>query len=257
MNEKKTPENNTSGSNTPENNTTGANLLILIVEDDAEMAQLNARLLKRRGYDVLVAYNAAQARLIVQEHNKTPDLFVLDVGLPDGDGFSLCREFRRGNDAPVLYLTGRTETEDKIKGLGAGGDYYLTKPYDRNEFLAVVKSLLRRAEQARKKVDEASVITKGPLTLKLAESKAYIDGHDAELSSKEFAVLLILVQNEDKEVSYEQLYESVWGMPMHQNTSALRQQISRLKKKLDEENAEDFAIFTEQGRGYTFTVYKT
>lgn len=229
--------------------------LILIVEDDEDMANLNSRLLKRQGYDTVVAYTAAEARIIAGGQSPF-DLVVLDINLPDGNGFDLCREFRQNTDVPVLFLTGKSETKDKIKGLNNGGDYYLTKPYDKNEFLAVVQNLLRRVRQTQKKITETSVITKGPFTLRLVESRAYVNGRDAELSQKEFAVLLMLIQNEDKEVTYEQLYENVWGMAMNNNSSALRQQISRLKKKLDEENTDDFAILNKQGKGYTLSIYR-
>ena len=226
--------------------------LIMIVEDDRDMAQLNARLLTRHGYETIVANSATEARRYLQE--AAPDLFVLDIGLPDCDGISLCTELRLQSDAPVLFLTGRSETDDKVEGLNAGGDYYLTKPYDRYELIAVVSSLLRRVEQTKKKLTETSVISRGPLTLKITESRAYVNGRDAELTSKEFAVLLFLVQNEEKELSGEIIYNTVWGTTMNNDANAVRLTISRLKKKLHEESVDEFAIFTKYGGGYTFTV---
>lgn len=226
--------------------------LILIVEDDQEMARLNARLLTRRGYAVLAAHTAGEARSFVRE--AAPDLFVLDVELPDGDGFSLCEEFRQGTDTPVLFLTGKTETKDKVTGLGIGGDYYLTKPYDRDEFLAVVQSLLSREARTREKITKLSVITRGPLTIKLTEHKAYVDGRDAELTSKEFDLLLYLVQNEDKELSGEQLYEGVWKKPIGVDTGVIRKHISEIRKKLGEGNTDEFAILNQRGARYIFTI---
>ena len=226
--------------------------LILIIEDDADLAQLNARVLKRQKYNVIIAHTVNAAKLVVSANR--PDLIVLDIGLPDGDGLSLCREIRKDTDTPVIFLTGKTETKDIIAGLNTGGDYYLTKPYNKDEFLAVVQRLLYKSEQMRTTIAEASVIRRGTLTLRLDERKAYVNKRDAELSLKEFNVLLILVQNEEKEVTYEQIYENVWGSTMQGDSSALRQQISRIKKKLDEENAVDFAIFNDHGRGYTFTT---
>ena len=227
--------------------------LILIVEDDRDMAQLNARLLKRRGYEAIVAYTVAEA--LAAFRKQSPDLFVLDIGLPDGDGRFLCGELRRKTDAPILFLSGKSEPGDKIGALNIGGDYYLTKPYDSDEFVAVVRSLIRRVEMTHGKITEASVLTQGTLTLKLDERKAYVKGRDAGLTQKEFAVLLVLVQNENREVTNEQLYESVWGSSMNDDANAVRVQISRLKKKLGEENSKDFAIFAEYGRGYTFVTY--
>ena len=226
--------------------------LIMIVEDDENMAQLNARLLKRHGYDVMVAFTAADARAAAAD--RKPDMFVLDIELPDGNGLALCREFREDSDAPVLFLTGRVETSDKVTGFRNGGDYYLTKPYDKNEFIAIVQSLLRRMEQTRKNIDDAFVISKGAITLKISERKAYVDGHDAGLTPKEFAVLLILIQNEDTEVPYETIYERVWGMAMNNDVNALRQQILRLRKKLNEENTDSFSIVNGHRKGYTFTT---
>jgi len=228
--------------------------LILIVEDNETIAELNARLLRRQGYETSVANTAAEALVLFK--NNSFDLLVLDIMLPDGDGHSLCEEFRRKTDAPILFLTGKKEKEDKIKGFNSGGDYYLTKPYDRDEFLAVIGSLLRRVEMTREKITEVSVIVKASLTLKLDERKAYINGNDIQLTQKEFAVLLLLVQNESKELTNEQIYESVWGSKMNNDPHPIRLHISRLKKKLDEENSDDFSIFTEYGKGYTFIAYR-
>ena len=227
------------------------NPLILIVEDDEEMARLNARLLRRLGYNTQTAYNAAKARELFQTEQY--DLIVLDVVLPDGDGNTLCAEFRQISDAPALFLTGRTAIKDRIKGLDKGGDYYLTKPYDREEFIAVVKSLLRRAEQTKKKVDEAFVIDCGSLTLMLTERKALVDDRDAGLTNKEFDILLLLVQNEDKKLSNETIYQSVWGHEMNIDTGIIRKHMSMIKKKLDAENTDSFDIVTGYGGGYTFT----
>lgn len=224
--------------------------LILIVEDDEDMAYLNTSLLKRQGYETLVAHTTAQARMYIYE--KSPDLFVLDIELPDGSGFLLCEEIRKNTDAPVVFLTGKTEVKDKVTGLSIGGDYYLTKPYDRNEFLAVIKSLLRKEEQTKKKIAEVSIIKRESLTLKLHEKKAFINERDAELTLKEFAVLLMLVQNEDKELTSEQLYENVWGTVMNVDTGLIRKTISQIKRKLAIDETDDFMIQTRYGGGYTF-----
>jgi two-component system response regulator ResD len=209
-------------------------------------------MLSRKGYEVLLAFTAAEARERV--HESKPDLFILDVMLPDGDGFSLCVEFRKDSDAPVLFLTGKKDPEDKVTGFERGGDYYLTKPYIREEFLAVVGSLLRRAEQMRKKIAETTELTRGTLTLFIPQGKALVDGRDAELTPKEFAVLLMLVQNEDKELTGETIYERVWGQSANNDKNAIRMHISRLKKKLGEESTDKFSIVAEYGVGYTFTT---
>lgn len=226
--------------------------MVIIVEDDFDMAQLNSRLLKRHGCDTLTAHSAAEARTLAEKCK--PDLFIIDIGLPDGDGLCLCEEFQLATGAQVLFLSGRSETSDKIAGLDAGGDYYLTKPFDKDEFIAVVQNLLRKAKRAQEMAAVLSEINRGSLTLKLIERKAYVNGRDAGLSPKEFAVLQLLVQNEDQEISSEKIYGDVWDAPMNNNSGAVRVHISNLKKKLDEGNAADFSIFSEHGKGYTFST---
>ena len=230
--------------------------LVLLVEDDEDIAFLVERLLKRNGYETLLAFTAAKARELVGCHK--PDLFVLDVELPDGDGFELCKETRRGSDAPVIFLTGRKTPRDKLEGMGIGGDYYITKPFNKDEFLGIAAILLQKAEQSREKlakaVSEAVVISRGNLTLDMPRSKAYLGGRDAELTQKEFAVLLMLVQNEDKELTGEAIYESVWNTPLSRDTGSVRVHISNLKKKLCADNTDSFDIMHEQGKGYKFTT---
>jgi DNA-binding response OmpR family regulator len=226
--------------------------LILVVEDMEYLALLAAQLLNQQGYETLIAYTAGEARALVRNHR--PDLYVLDVELPDGNGFSLCEELRKESDAPVLFLTGKSEIENKITGLGVGGDYYMTKPYDPDEFIAVVNSLARRMKQTQKKLTEATLIERGPITINIHDRTVTVGGQDAELSQKEFAVLLMLVENEDKELPYDTIFEAVWHAPMYNDSSALRQQVSRLKKKLGEENTDDFSIINKSGKGYTFTL---
>ena len=228
------------------------NPLIMMVEDDLDLARLNARFLQRKGYDVIVANTAAEARQLFIKN--VPDLYVLDVELPDGDGFLLCEEFRYGTDAPVLFLTGMSETHHKITGLRSGGDYYLTKPYDNDELAAVVESLLRKEEQMRKKIAEVSVIERGPLTLKTPEGKAYVDDCNIGLTSKEFAILLLLVQNEEKGLSNEMIYKSVWEADMGADTGIIRKHISIIKKKLGVDDIDDFDIVSEYGGIYRFTT---
>lgn len=224
--------------------------MIMLVEDDREVAQLNARQLERHGYETQIAYSAAEARASVGK--RQPDLYLLDIELPDSSGLSLCEEFRKKSDAPVVFLTGRGETADRVAGLGLGGDYYLTKPYDMSELIAVVQSQLRKEGYVREMMTEATVITKGSLTLKIDERKAFVNGVDAELTLKEFGVLLMLVQNEDKELTRETIYMNVWGTTMNKDSNVIRLTISRVKKKLNEKNAADFAIFTKYNGGYVF-----
>ena len=223
---------------------------ILLVEDDKEMATFVVRLLKRQGYNTYAVHSVTKALEFV--NRMTPDLFILDIELPDGDGIALCAELRKKTDAAVLFLTCRTDTRDKIQGLHTGGDYYLTKPYDKDELLAVIDSLLRRIELTKEKIAEVTVIEKGPLVLNIPESGVSINGEAVDLTPKEFAVLLLLVQNESKELSIDEIYKQVWKAEMYIDTGVVRKSISQIKKKLGLDDLDDIAILTRYGGGYTF-----
>jgi DNA-binding response OmpR family regulator len=130
----------------------------------------------------------------------------------------------------------------------------MRKPYEREQLLAAIQSLLRRADMTRQKIAEATVLTRGPLTLQIPQSKAFVNGHDAELTQKEFAVLLLLMQNENKELTGEAIYESVWGTTTGGDTHAIRNHISRLRIKLGADNTDAFTISSGYGKGYCFTI---
>jgi DNA-binding response OmpR family regulator len=168
--------------------------------------------------------------------------------LPDGSGLDFLEELRRNTDIPVLLLSALAEPGDTVKGLRAGGDDYLAKPYDNAELLARIESLLRRTSRPPKP------LAKGRLTLNMISGMAFVDGRDLLLSHKEFAVLLLLAQNEGKTVSTEYLYKEAWGLPMSDNRTLLKH-ISDLRKKLEGETTA-FEIVNVRGEGYCFKQNK-
>lgn len=203
---------------------------ILLVEDDPNILRTNRRILEREGFTVLCASTLQEARAKLAQH--TPDALVLDIRLPDGSGLSFCEEIRPATSAPVLFLTALDEKSEIIEGLVAGGNDYITKPYDVDELLARVKAQLRLAQINRLAAEQSKTIKRGPLTLDTVAMRAYLKGEDMLLSGREFSVLLYLVKNEGKTLSAEQLYEGAWNQPMAGNASALWKCISRLKGKL-------------------------
>lgn len=225
---------------------------ILIVEDEPDILNINARMLKRRGYDVITAENAEKCFDILSEY--TPDLLILDIMLPDGSGYDICEKFRLKSDNPVIFLTGKTQVADKVEGLSRGGDYYLTKPYSFDELIAVAERLLSRHFKTKEKNARLDTVAKGALTLVLSKNKAYVNGKDASLTSKEFALLLILMKNENKIFSPDELYEAVWGVHPANDTRTVRFHIGNLKKKIDTENADGYDIVSVYGKGYSFTT---
>lgn len=226
--------------------------IILVVEDETDVLRINARMLTRRGYTVYTAENCRQAYEKLTE--PTPDLLILDIMLPDGSGYDICERFRSTSDHPVIFLTGKGETCDKVEGLGHGGDYYLTKPYDPDELLAVADRLIKRHLQTKQKHEQLTTIVKGSLTLDIPLSRAAVNGADAGLTVKEFSLLLLLVQSEDKEVSPHELYEKVWGTPSGDDIRTIRFHIKNLRRKIHADDAKDYDIVSVYGKGYMFTT---
>ncbi|GHV09024.1 DNA-binding response regulator [Clostridia bacterium] len=199
--------------------------VILLVEDNPHIMTINRDKLTRAGYRVLEAdtLQAASAILTTQQ----PDLIVLDVMLPDGNGVAWCANLRGDSgEPPVLFLSAKDETPDILDGFEAGGDDYLTKPYDLNILLARIKVLLDKASRVPQRID------KGRLTLDPLSGRAYTDGVDLLLTQKEFALLLLFTQHEGRPLDTEYLYERVWGHSMNENDNAVKYQISRLRGKI-------------------------
>jgi DNA-binding response OmpR family regulator len=224
--------------------------LILIVEDEEEVAKLYVRLLGRRGYQVVVAQSLNSARRLMDENK--PDLFILDVMLPDGDGFEFCKELRKTIDTPILFLTGKSLSNDKVEGLESGGDYYLTKPFDKDEMVAAVQSLLRREEKMRKRLEELQTLTVGALKLEIPNRQVNVNNEDAKLTHTEFSILLILIKNKNNAISSDSIYKEIWGYTSMGNTDALRSHISRIKKKIHTVKTDDYDIIYIRGKGYMF-----
>jgi len=203
---------------------------ILLVEDDPNILRTNRRILKREGFEVLCAESLKKARAVLEEY--TPDVLVLDIKLPDGSGLAFCEEIRFTTLIPVLFLTAMDEKSEIIGGLVAGGNDYITKPYDVEEFVARVSAQLRFARMVRRDTEKAQTFIRGALTLDIVAVRAFLNGEDMLLSTREFSVLLFLLKNEGKTLSAGEIYEGAWKQPMSGNASSLWKCISRLKRKL-------------------------
>ena len=222
---------------------------ILVVEDEKNLNRIITEAMEDEGYSVDSCFNGADA--LDYALTAVYDVVILDIMLPKMDGLELVRRLRRsGNHTPVLFLTARDSVADRVEGLESGGDYYLTKPYSFDELIAVVSRLLTRHTKAEKK---QVTITKGPITLDIAKNRALVNGKDAHLTAKEFALLLVLIENENKIFSPEELYEFVWGAPSADDTRTIRFHIGNLKRKIGTKNAEDYDIVSVYGKGYLFT----
>jgi len=175
---------------------------LLIVDDDAPFLELHSQMLSRQGYEVRTARNAEEARKILT--SSSPDVIVLDIRLPDGNGIELCGEIQSASSSPILFVSGLVEDEDIMAGLDSGGDDYLTKPFEFGVLVSRIEALLRRAARVPETVE------KGPLKLDIAANQAFLNGTDMLLTHKEFSLLLLFMQREGRVMSAEHLYEKVW-----------------------------------------------
>src|SRR3954447_22729593 len=219
---------------------------VLIVEDDNEITDVLRRSLRHEGYDVKTAGDGVEALDVAA--NYVPDLVVLDLGLPRLDGIEVCRQLRADGDVPILILTARTETEDRVSGLDSGADDYLVKPFERQEFLARIRALLRR----RPPRGSASLAV-GDLKLNPDTREVLRGDREIELTNREFELLEYLMRNERLVVSRERLLDEVWGYDPMAATNTIDVFISNLRRKL-ESGGESRVLHTRRGAGYVVKV---
>ena len=218
--------------------------LILLVEDDTKLNYANRRALELQNYTVRTALTLAKAYELLEEIS--PDIILLDVTLPDGNGLDFCTEIRGKTDAHILFLTAHIGQEAVLSWLSCGGDGYITKPFHAKELLMRVHAAMRR----RKMGFSQKTITKGTLMLDLVSDMAFSGGKDLLLSQKEFCILRVLAEHEGKTMQMEHLFEAVWRRPITDADKAtFRTHVSNLRKKLGDEHC-DYTIGSEYSKGY-------
>jgi DNA-binding response OmpR family regulator len=215
---------------------------VLVIEDDAEITDVLRRSLRHEGYEVRTAADGVEALDAAAKF--IPDLVVLDLGLPRLDGIEVCRQLRSDGDVPILILTARTETEDRVSGLDSGADDYLVKPFERQEFLARIRALLRR----RPPRGSAS-LTVGDLNLNPDTREVRRAEREIELTNREFELLEYLMRNERLVISRERLLDEVWGYDPMAATNTIDVFVSNLRRKL-EAAGEPRLLHTKRGAGY-------
>lgn len=217
---------------------------LLCVEDERTLLKNNREFFERLGYRVLPAETLLEARRWLITH--TPDAILLDIMLPDGNGLDLLQELRaKGSTLPIIMLTAWGEPQDVSRGYRLGATAYISKPFDYEAVQAAIESIFQSREQV------PDVIRKGPLTLKLSPMIALLFEVDMLLTQKEFALLLLFVQNEGRAIRAEYLYERVWNAPMGEDNRTLKKHISSLRKGLEEGNS-GYTIASIRGEGYRF-----
>jgi two-component system OmpR family response regulator len=218
---------------------------ILVVEDDAPLARVLRDTLTFEGFDVQCAPDARLAIDISKSFS--PDLVVLDIMLPDGNGFDVCGLLRQGGRTAVIILTARSQKVDKLRGLSLGADDYVTKPFDLEELLARVKVVLRRARPAIER------LCLGPVTIDFQTLRATHGNRPMQLSYREFDVLHYLAERQGHVVSRHELLSQVWSYADQPITRSVDHAIARLRKKIEADPRRPRFIHTVHGDGYCLT----
>ena len=216
---------------------------ILIVEDNKEIAKLLGDFLEADGYSVGIAKTGEQAMHLFVE--QAPRLVILDIMLPGMDGFSVCQKIREKNNTPVIIVSARTEKDDKLNGLILGADDYMEKPYDIDILLAKIRGIFQRRY-------ETSGITEGNLKLDKARMTVTRDGEEIPMTTKEFELLWLLMENKGKTLKKEWIFDQIWGVDSFSELQTLTVHIKWLRQKIEKDPANPVRIVTVWGVGYRF-----
>ena len=222
---------------------------VLLVDDQPELLALVSGRLRQAGYGTVdTAAGCAEARACFAAHR--PDVMILDINLPDGDGFSLFRELRRQADIPALFLSARDADADRLFGLGLGADDYLTKPILTQELLLRLQGILRRAYR----LPSQRTVQIGPCTVRLGDAAAELEGRTAALTVTELTLLQKLADNRGHIVTFDALCQAVWGDGYYGYDNALGVHIRHLREKVEVEPSRPRYLVTVRGLGYRLEV---
>lgn len=226
---------------------------VLVVDDEPRMRRFVQMNLDLEGYEVLQAENGLAALQKVRDD--TPDLVVLDVMMPDMDGFETLERIREVSAVPVIMLTVKGDEEDRVRGLDLGADDYVTKPFSPRELSSRIRAVLRRAEPARSGAEEPLVIDQD-LAIDFPRRTVIVRGEQVKLRPTEYRLLQQLVENAGWIVPQEVLLSKAWGPEYRDDNQLLRLYITYLRKKIEPDPATPRYILTERGVGYQFIDYK-
>lgn len=224
---------------------------LLIVDDEKGILVMLENLLNQEGYTrISTATSGHQALQLVQ--TRTFDLIILDVMLPDIDGFDLCQQIRRITSAPILFLTARTGDLDKLTGLRIGGDDYITKPFNPLEVVARIHAQLRRQRLNRGRNMEQEILDFGTFVIHKSAGQLSVNGSEIHCTAKEFELLVFLCEHPNRIFTAQQLYEHVWGPSVLGDEKTVVIHISRLRKKIEKDPSHPTLIVNMRGLGYKF-----
>ena len=226
-----------------------ANNKVLIVDDDEHIVELIKLYMDKEGFDTVTANNGKKAVELFK--SEAPAIVILDVMMPEMDGWQVCREIRRVSNIPIIMLTAKGETFDKVLGLELGADDYMVKPFEPKELLARVKAVLRRSDTKESNAEKE--IGFPNLTINLSNYELKINGNIVEVPPKELELLYFLASNPNRVFTREQLLEEVWGFDYFGDSRTVDVHIKRLREKLEGVEA-NWQLKTVWGVGYKFEV---
>lgn len=221
---------------------------VLVVDDEPRFVRLVEANLRTEGFNVLVGKNGDDAIRMVADEK--PDLVLLDVMMPDIDGFEACERIREFSNVPIIMLTAKGEEEHRVHGLNLGADDYVVKPFSATELLARVRAVLRRAERENPEPAE-SQLNHGKLRIDLARAEVWLGEEPISLSATEYRLLLQFARNAGRTIPAEELLSNVWGKEYSDDKEILWVSISRLRQKLEKNPKKPELILTRSGEGYT------
>ena len=226
---------------------------ILAVDDEQRMVRFIQLNLEQDGFEVVTAYNGKEA--LEQVRTQLPDLILLDIMMPDINGFEVLKKIREVNNVPVIMLTAKGEEDDRIQGLELGADDYITKPFSPRELVSRIRAVLRRTKSFKDdEVDQ--IIVDDRLTIDFSRREVWVEGDKVDLRPTEYRLLYHLVQNAGWVNTHEQLLSKVWGFEYQDEPHYVRLYVNYLRKKLEEDPSNPKYILTERGVGYRFVDYR-
>lgn len=229
---------------------------ILVVDDEDEIIQFVQDALEDEGYTVCSAFDGNQALKVARQH--CPDLVILDIMLPNRDGFAVCKELHDELDIPILFLSARQSDADKIQGFSVGADDYVMKPFSMKELIARVEAHLRRQQRGQRQHNQeprkAMRLNYHALSIDLSAYEVSYAGETIPLTRKEFEIIQLLVLHPRQVFSREVIYDRIWGMDSLGNTETVTEHIKRIRRKLAQYDARTEYISTVWGVGYKWDI---
>lgn len=222
---------------------------ILVVDDEKSIADIISFNLKNEGFEVIAAYDGKEA--VNKALTDSPDLIILDVMLPEKDGFQVLKEVRQQIEIPVIMLTAKEEEEDKVCGLNLGADDYMTKPFGMKELLARVKANLRRIEYLSSASDNEYIVS-GELIIDLNKYEVSKNGKVIDLTLREYELIKFLSMQPEQVYTREKLLEEVWGYEYYGDIRTVDVTVRRLREKIEDESGDYKYVITKRGVGYYF-----